>query len=54
MSCVLQGKGTADRYLSDITTHYPSPVKNSTQTVTAVQAYRQVLAEQPDKSVSSE
>lgn len=45
------GKGTADRYVSDLVDNYPSPVKNSTQTPTAVSNYRRVLASQPDNSV---
>ena len=45
------GKGTADRYLSDLTSNYPSPVKNSFQVPTAVEVYREALSKAPNKSV---
>jgi len=45
------GKGTADRYVSDLVDHYPSTIKNSSQVLDAVSAYRKVLAAQPDHSV---
>lgn len=45
------GKGTADRYVSDLVANYPAGVKNSSQVPDAVSAYRQVLAAQSDHSV---
>ena len=44
-------KGGADKYLTDLTKHYPSPVKNLTGVPTAVATYRKALAGQPDGSV---
>lgn len=46
------GKGTADRYVSDLVANYPSPIKNSSQVPSAVAVYRRVLAAQPDRSVA--
>eukprot|EP00039_Didymoeca_costata_P014589 m.237248 g.237248 ORF g.237248 m.237248 type:complete len:515 (+) comp16055_c1_seq3:155-1699(+) len=45
------GKGTADKYVSDLVANYPSPVKNYTQVMTAVQTYRKALVASPDYSV---
>ena len=45
------GKGTADRYVSDLVGHFASPVKNSSDVPTAVDNYRKVLASQEDGSV---
>eukprot|EP01047_Picozoa_sp_COSAG01_P065208 COSAG01_NODE_8768_length_2665_cov_25.306703_2_plen_296_part_00 len=44
-------KGTADKYIPDLVNGFPSPVKDYSTVPTAVQAYRQVLAAQPDHSV---
>jgi hypothetical protein len=46
------GKGTADRYVSDLVANYPSPVKNASQVPTTVEVYRRVLAAAPDQSVA--
>jgi hypothetical protein len=45
------GKGTADKYLSDLDGNYPSFIKNSSQVPTPAEVYRKVLAAQPDGSV---
>ena len=45
------GKGTADKYVSDLVGNFPSPIKNSSQVPTAVEAYRRALASSPDHSV---
>lgn len=42
------GKGTADRYVSDLVSHFSSPVKNSSDVPTAVENYRKVLAGEED------
>jgi len=44
-------KFTQDRYVSDLTNNYPSPVKNYTQVPTALEVYRSVLNAQPARSV---
>ena len=44
-------KGVADKYIPDLVNGFPSPVKDYSTVPTAVQAYRQVLAAQPDHSV---
>ena len=45
------GKGTADKYVSDLVKHYPSLVKNYTQVPTAVETYRRALVGAADHSV---
>eukprot|EP00729_Bicosta_minor_P007225 gene7225-31713_t len=45
-------KGSADRYISDLVEHYPSPVKNYSQVPDAVSVYRKALAGQADNSVA--
>jgi hypothetical protein len=45
------GKGTADKYLSDLVNHYPGSVKNASQVASAVDVYRRALAQSPDHSV---
>ena len=45
------GNHTADKYISDLTSNWPSHVKNSTQVLTSVEVYRKALAESPDNSV---
>ena len=45
------GNHTADKYISDLTSNWPSRIKNSTQVLTSVEVYRKALAESPDNSV---
>ena len=45
------GRGSADRYLSDLTGHWPAAVRTSAEVPNATAAYRAVLAAQPDRSV---
>ena len=45
------GKGTADKYLSDLVDHYPGAVQNASQVLSAVEVYRKALAASPDRSV---
>lgn len=35
------GTGTADKYISDLVAHYPSPIKNSSQVPDTVAVYAQ-------------
>jgi len=39
-------------YVLDLVTRYPSPIKNASEVPTGVEVYRQVLAAQPDHSVT--
>ena len=45
------GNNTADKYISDLTNNWPSPIKNSTEVLTSVQTYRKALVNSPDHSV---
>jgi hypothetical protein len=46
------GGASADHYLSDLIDHYPSAVKSSAETPTAVEVYRKALSEAEDHSVA--
>ena len=39
-------------YVSKLVTHWPSPIKNTSEVPCAVQVYRRALASQPDQSVT--
>ena len=45
-------RGTADRYVPDLADNYPAPIRDSSQTPTAVDVYRAALSKAEDHSVA--